>query len=145
MFSRMGDGELARASEGRQAGPEGTGFGACRPPGPVGLAAARRHPVLASLGVKSRALLLWVALGAAPLAGCKSDAAAICEKLDACHLLPKGGPTKTDPDGFQENDCEYQVENELQPSMRAKCADCVDGHACGEIVNACRSVCNPPY
>ena len=84
-------------------------------------------------------------LSGGALLGCQSDQGEICEKLDACHLLPKGPPTKSDPDGFQENDCESQVENELNESARSKCADCVSSHACGEIQDACRASCNPPY
>jgi len=90
-------------------------------------------------------LLVWAVLAGGALGGCKSDEAIICEKLDACHLLPSGPPTKSDPDGFQENDCEYQVANELKPSARDKCAECVSSHSCGEIQNACRATCNPPY
>ena len=90
-----------------------------------------------------RAFFLAVLLGAA--SGCTSDEAAICEKLDACNLLPEGKPTKHDPDGFGEDDWESQVENELGEAEREKCAECVEGHSCGEIQAACRDVCNPPY
>jgi hypothetical protein len=90
------------------------------------------------MAVRSRVLLVWAALAGGALVGCKSDEAIICEKLDACHLLQKGPH-------FQETDCEYQVENELKPSARDSCAECVSNHQCGEIVNACRTTCNPPY
>ena len=69
----------------------------------------------------------------------------MCRELDACNLLPEGKPTKNDRDGFGADDCESQVENELSEAEREKCAECVDGHACGEIQDACRDVCNPPY
>jgi hypothetical protein len=89
-----------------------------------------------------RVLFLAVVLGCAQW-GCQSDAAAICEMLKACNLLP------TDPDdpkkSLTEAHCESQVDNELGSGSRDKCADCVDSHACGEIRDACRSVCNPPY
>jgi hypothetical protein len=77
--------------------------------------------------------------------GCKSDEATICEKLDECNLLPEGQPTKNDKDGFQVDDCERQVENELGKAERERCAECVTSHSCAEIQDACRTDCNPPY
>jgi len=85
------------------------------------------------------ALLLGGAAG-----GCKSDEAVICEKLDDCHLFPTGTSAQL-PQGFTEQDCEYQVKNELGSSSREQCSHCVSEHACSEIQSACRAVCNPPY
>jgi hypothetical protein len=85
------------------------------------------------------ALLLGGAAG-----GCKSDEAVICQKLDDCHLFPTGTSAQL-PKGFSEQDCEYQVKNELNSDFREKCSRCVSEHACGEIQDACRTVCNPSY
>jgi hypothetical protein len=101
--------------------------------------------MLGSLVVKTRVLLVLAALAGGALEGCKSDQTVICERLDDCHLLPKSGPTAQDPDGFGVNDCEYQVENELNESFRQQCSECVTAHPCAEIQDACRTVCNPPY
>lgn len=75
--------------------------------------------------------------------GCQSDAAAICEKLESCNLLPKDDedPKKS----LTETRCESQLENELGDADQERCADCVDSHSCEEIQSECRKVCNPPY
>jgi hypothetical protein len=86
-----------------------------------------------------------VALVAILVSGCRSDAASICERLEACHLLQTSGPTATDPNGFTESDCEIQVEDELSESARKSCADCTSAHECAAIVDSCRSVCAPKY
>jgi hypothetical protein len=101
--------------------------------------------VLASPAVKKAVWVVTAALASCLAGGCKSNATEICERLDSCHLLPKGQPTTADPNGFGVNDCEFQVENELDTSYREKCADCVSSHACEQIQDACRAVCNPPY
>jgi hypothetical protein len=101
--------------------------------------------VLGSAAVKKPGWVVTAALVGALTGGCKSNAVEICERLDSCHLLPKGEPTPADPNGFGVNDCEYQVENELDTSYREKCADCVASHDCNQIQDACRAVCNPPY
>lgn len=101
--------------------------------------------MLGSAAVKKPGWVVTAALASVLAGGCKSDATEICERLDSCKLLPKGQPTTADPDGFGENDCEFQVENELDTHHREKCADCVTSHACDQIQDACRTLCNPPY
>jgi len=90
--------------------------------------------------------IFWVlaALLGGAAGGCKSDQTTICERLKECNLFPTG-TSPQEPNGFGEKDCEYQVENELDSSHRDKCSDCVTKHACTEIQDACRTVCNPPY
>src|SRR3954463_4373049 len=101
--------------------------------------------VLGSAAVKKQGWVLVVALASALCGGCKSDAAEICERLGSCNLLPKGPPTTADPGGVGQNDCEFQVENELDTHHQDKCADCVTSHPCDQIQDACRTLCNPPY
>ena len=100
--------------------------------------------MLSSRAVKRPIFFVLAGLLGGLSAGCKSDQAVICERLDECHLFPSG-TSPQEPNGFGEKDCEYQVENELNSSYRDKCANCVSKHACGEIQDACRAVCNPPY
>jgi hypothetical protein len=69
-------------------------------------------------------------------AGCQSDATTICSKLASCQLLPSGN-------GFDESECEAQVTGELGEHDRADCADCVDAHACSQIIATCRPECAP--
>lgn len=94
--------------------------------------------------MKRRILLVLAALVAGVTGGCKSDEATICERLDDCKLFPSS-TSPQEPNGLTEKNCEYQVENELSSSDRDRCANCVGGHACGEIRAACKDVCNPPY
>ncbi len=69
-------------------------------------------------------------------AGCHSDATTICSKLASCNLLPSGN-------GFDESECEGQVAGELGEQDRAACADCIDAHACSQIIASCRPECAP--
>jgi hypothetical protein len=89
--------------------------------------------------------LVALAVSGLVTAGCKSDEAVICERLDGCHLLPNAPPTPQNPEGFHENDCEVQVRGELGESNLEKCSDCVTAHSCDTLQDACRAVCNPPY
>lgn len=100
--------------------------------------------MLRSRAVKRPVFWLLAALLGGAAGGCKSDEAVICEKLDDCHLFPAGTSAQL-PHGFTEKDCEYQVKSELDPDAREKCSKCVSEHACAEIQDACRGVCNPPY
>jgi hypothetical protein len=79
---------------------------------------------------------LLVALLALLGSGCQSDAAAICERLASCHLLPTGN-------GFDEKTCEGQVQSELSDQDRSDCADCVSAHGCSDIVTTCHGPCAP--
>jgi hypothetical protein len=94
--------------------------------------------------VRTRVLVLWVALGGSLSAGCQSDSGAICEKLFACHLLWDEAPTEDNKPGFSRDVCESQVESELGDAQREQCADCVDSHACEEITAGCHAECAPP-
>jgi hypothetical protein len=68
-------------------------------------------------------------------AGCESDAGEICGRLEECHLLPDGN--------FDADKCEDQVEQKVGKKRREQCAECVSEHECGQIQDACRSVCAP--
>jgi hypothetical protein len=67
--------------------------------------------------------------------GCQSDAGEICARLEECQLLPDGN--------FDEDKCEDQVEQKVGKKRREQCAECVSEHECGQIRDACRSVCTP--
>ncbi len=86
----------------------------------------------------------FVIAGVVALAsGCQSDASEICARLDECGLLPKGGVTAADPNGFTRDDCEAQVEREVPDSRREHCANCVSDHQCSEIQTVCLADCKP--
>ncbi len=95
--------------------------------------------------MKTWVWLVALASSGSVTAGCKSEEAVICERLDDCHLLPNAPPTSQNPEGFHEKDCEVQVQSELGESNRDKCSDCVSTHSCDTLQDACRAVCNPPY
>jgi hypothetical protein len=101
--------------------------------------------VIASRVVKTCVWLVALAVSGSVTAGCKSEEAVICERLDDCHLLPSAPPASTTHEGLSEKDCEVQVRSELDDSNRDKCSDCVSSHSCDTLQDACRAVCNPPY
>jgi hypothetical protein len=76
-------------------------------------------------------LAFWVVLGT----GCQSDAGEICSRLEECHLLPTGD--------YDTDKCEDQVEQKVGKKRREQCAECVSEKECGQIKEACRSVCAP--
>jgi hypothetical protein len=91
-------------------------------------------------------LVLWAAIAGGGAVACQSDSGSICEKLFACHLLHDVPPSKDGKQkGFSRDICESQVEAELSDTQQADCADCIDGHDCGEIAEACRPDCTPHY
>jgi hypothetical protein len=77
----------------------------------------------------------WACLLLVVGTGCQSDAGEICGRLDECHLLPNGN--------FDTDKCEDQVEQKVGKARREQCAECVSEHECGQIQDACRSVCTP--
>jgi hypothetical protein len=87
--------------------------------------------------------LRWVFPGllAALALGCSSDAGDICDRLDACGLLPEGKTSSGESYGAE--DCEEQVEDKVSEARRERCARCVSSHECGEITTACRADCQP--
>jgi hypothetical protein len=93
--------------------------------------------------VKTRVLVLWVALGGCLSVGCKSDSTAICEKLFSCDLLRDEAPTEDNKPGFNQDVCETQVESELPESQQSECADCVEDKACEAIPKDCHAACAP--
>jgi hypothetical protein len=67
--------------------------------------------------------------------GCQSDAGEICARLEECKLFPTGD--------FDADKCEDQVEQKVGKKRREQCAECVSEKECGQIKDACRSVCSP--
>jgi hypothetical protein len=67
--------------------------------------------------------------------GCQSDAGEICGRLEECKLLPTGD--------YDTDKCEDQVEQKVGKKRREQCAECVSEKECGQIKDACRSVCAP--
>jgi hypothetical protein len=112
-------------------------------PGPAARAARGRRGVfwydLANVAGR-KFLSVWALLLGA---GCESDAGEICARLRECHLLPEVAATKSDPEGYTVGDCEDQVEQKVGKKRREQCAECVSEKECGQIKDACRSVCSP--
>jgi hypothetical protein len=71
---------------------------------------------------------------AALLAGCTSDAASICERLQECDLLPAE---------FSVDDCENDVARDLPDEQQADCAACLERKACDEAIAECSQDCAP--
>ncbi len=90
-------------------------------------------------------MVLWTALAGGASVACQSDAGSICEKLFACDLLKEEPKTKPNPQGFNEDVCESQVEDELSEARQHECLECLESHSCAEIVEGCRAVCEPHY
>ena len=86
-------------------------------------------------------LFFGLALGF--LTACQSDAGEICERLEECGLLPTGGVTSEDPDGYTADNCEVQVEQKVNETRRERCVTCVTTHECGQIKASCAADCEP--
>lgn len=69
------------------------------------------------------------------VAGCQSDAGEICARLEECNILREFG--------LDADKCEDQAEQKVGKKRREQCAECVSEKECGQIKDACRSVCAP--
>jgi hypothetical protein len=77
---------------------------------------------------------LIFAWGALLLVGCTNNAAAICERLKECDLLPNK---------YSLVACENDVSRDLSEDQQADCSACLERKACKEAVEECTSDCAP--
>ena len=69
-------------------------------------------------------------------AGCTSDEATICERLNECQLLPKG---------YSQDKCEANAGAHVTDDRLELCAECVTEKECESIVAECAVHCEPIY
>jgi len=68
------------------------------------------------------------------LAACSSNESVICERLEACELLPSG---------LNASDCEEEAASQVSEERLGRCAECVEREDCEAIPEACREDCQP--